>query len=113
MKMNLVNWFEIPVDDLNRAKAFYEYVLGVELSLNQMGPLSMAWFPMEQDVPGSTGSLVKADGYTPTSTGTVVYFTVADIEAALKRANEKGGKTLNPKMSIDFCHMRLTRRSST
>jgi predicted enzyme related to lactoylglutathione lyase len=27
---NPVNWFEIPVNDLARAKSFYEAVLGVE-----------------------------------------------------------------------------------
>jgi hypothetical protein len=43
--MNPVNWFEIPATDLDRAKAFYEYVLGVNLTLQDFGPLKMAWFP--------------------------------------------------------------------
>lgn len=100
MQMHAVNWFEIPVRDLERAKAFYEYVLGVGLSLNETGPLKMAWFPMEQGLPGSTGALVQAEGYEPSSAGTIVYFTVADLDAALERANTKGGKTLTPKMSV-------------
>ena len=53
--MNPVNWFEISVNDLDRAKKFYETVLGIELSLNEMGPLQMAWFPMTQGIPGATG----------------------------------------------------------
>lgn len=99
-KMNAVNWFEIPVNDLERAKAFYEHVLGLELSLNEMGPLKMAWFPMNQGAPGSTGSLVKADHYAPSMQGSMVYFTVQSIEDACKRIEEKGGEVLNPKMSI-------------
>ncbi len=41
-KYNPVNWFEIPVKDMNRAKSFYEQVLGVELALNEMGGSEMA-----------------------------------------------------------------------
>jgi predicted enzyme related to lactoylglutathione lyase len=99
--MNPVNWFEIPVIDLERAIAFYEAVFGLKLSVNDVGPLTMAWFPMtEQGLPGATGSLVKADGYVPSHTGTLVYFSVDDIEGTLKKVNEWGGKTLRPKMSI-------------
>jgi len=99
-KMNLVNWFEIPVKNLSKAKAFYEYVLGVELKLEEMGPMKMAWFPATQGAPGTTGSLVLSDGYEPSHKGSVVYFTVPDIEKALARIKEKGGKGLMPKMSI-------------
>lgn len=100
MEMNPVTWFEIPVNDMARAKAFYESVFGFELSLNEMGPLSMAWFPMFEKAPGSTGTLMKNENYTPSHAGTLVYFSVEDIEATLERVVEKGGKVLNPKMSI-------------
>jgi hypothetical protein len=99
-KMNPVNWFEIPVRDLERAKKFYEGVFGLELSLNKVGPLKMAWFPMTQDAPGASGSLVQAEGYVPSQTGTLGYFTVEDIEATLNRIDEKGGKTILPKTGI-------------
>lgn len=97
---NPVNWFEIPVNDIERAKAFYEYVFGVTLSVQDLGALKMAWFPMAQGMPGAAGTLVKAESYVPSYAGTMVYFTVADIDAALKRASEKGGKILRSKMSI-------------
>jgi predicted enzyme related to lactoylglutathione lyase len=32
--VNPVNWFEIPANDLERAKVFYEHVLDIELALN-------------------------------------------------------------------------------
>ncbi len=97
---NAVNWFEIPVNDIQKAKEFYEKILGYELSLNGMGPLKMAWFPMEQNGAGATGSLVEAESYEPSHSGSVVYFSVEDIEGTLNKVNENGGKTLNPKMSI-------------
>lgn len=97
---NPVNWFEIPVNDLNKAKGFYEYVLGVQLAVGELGPLQMVWFPMIQNAPGAAGSLVKADGYKPSTAGTLVYFPVADIEATLARVKDKAGKVLLPKTNI-------------
>ena len=97
---NPVNWFEIPVQDLNRAKAFYEHVLGVSLEVTNMEGSEMAWFPMTPGAAGAGGTLIKSEGYEPSHAGSLVYFGVADIEASLKRANEKGGRTLLPKLNI-------------
>ena len=99
-KMNPVNWFEIPTKDINRAKSFYEKVFGVKLDLQNMDNLKMAWFPMEDDAPGSTGSLVQADAYKPSYEGTLVYFSVEDIDGTLTKVEKNGGKILNKKMSI-------------
>jgi len=97
---NAVNWFEIPVSDMDRAKKFYENVLGYELAINEMGPMQMAWFPMEQEGAGATGTLVKAEGYVPSHSGSMVYFSVEDIDGTLSKINSNGGSTLNPKTSI-------------
>ncbi len=97
---NPVNWFEIPVADLNRAKIFYEAVLGYELSLQEMGPMRMAWFPMERGAPFATGSLVQAESYTPSRAGSMVYFSVASIEKALEAVERAGGSIINGKTPI-------------
>ncbi len=99
-KTNIANWFEIPVNDLEKAKKFYEKVFSIEMALNEMGPMRMAWFPMEQDVPFATGTLIQGEGYTPSHEGTRIYLRVENIDVALKKINENGGKTLAPKMSI-------------
>lgn len=99
-EFNPVGWFEIPVTDMARAKAFYEHVFGLTLELNNLGPLQMAFFPMKPDQYGSAGGLVKHEAYAPSHGGTMVYFTVHDIDAALKRATERGGKVLSQKKSI-------------
>jgi len=99
-KYNPVGWFEIPVSELTRAKQFYETVLNIQLEEHEMGPLRMAWFPMKEDLMGAAGSLVLADGYTPSHTGTLVYFSVADIEHVSQNAARHGGKVLQSKMSI-------------
>lgn len=98
--MNPVNWFEIPVRDLTRAKVFYEKVLNVVLTQHEMGPLHMAWFPMENEAPGATGSLVQGERYVPSLSGIRIYFSVDDINGVLEKAAKSGGKILNPKVGI-------------
>ena len=99
-EFNPVGWFEIPVTDMTRAKAFYEHVLGLRLELHDLGPLQMAWFPMRNGEYGSSGSLVKNEAYAPAHAGTLVYFTCPDIDTALQRVAEQGGKVLRPRTSI-------------
>jgi hypothetical protein len=97
---NVAGWFEIPVQDLDRAQRFYEGVLGVELTRSERGPLQMAMFPIAHHAPGTCGALVKAEGYVPSHLGTLVYFSVEDIEATLARVEAGGGTPLSPRTSI-------------
>lgn len=99
-KANPVGWFEIPVTDMARARAFYEYVLGLELEEHELGPLRMAWFPMDDKVAGAAGSLVQNEAYRPSTEGVLVYFTAPDIDAAVSRAKEKGGRVIAEKFSV-------------
>jgi predicted enzyme related to lactoylglutathione lyase len=98
--MNPVQWFEIPARDLARAKGFYQGVFGYQFTHMDMGPSAMEMFPWEQGGTGCAGALIVTEGYTPSHAGTVVYFTVDDIEGTLAKVQAQGGKTLVPKMSI-------------
>ena len=100
MKTNAVNWFEIPVTNLERAKGFYEQVTGNELSVQEQFGNKMAWFPMKQDAIGCTGALIQGESYVPSATGSVVYFSVQDLEESLKVAVRNGGEVLVPKTPI-------------
>jgi len=100
VKKNMANWFEIAVEDLDRAIRFYEKVFDVKLAPEEMGGMKMAFFPYDQEAPGAAGGLVKGGPYKPSQTGTVVYFSVDDIEETLRRINANGGKTLMPKVGI-------------
>ena len=99
-QVNLVNWFEIPVNDMAQAKSFYGSVFGVEITKSEMGPKLMGFFPMEVGGAGSAGTLVKADGYTPSHDGSLVYIHVDQIDSTLKAIQSAGGKTLMPRMKI-------------
>ena len=102
MEYNMVGWFEIPVMDMQRAKAFYEDVFEVAIEVHQMGALEMGWFPMADGKKGAAGSLVKQpDFYHPSATaGVVIYFTCADVAASLARVTRCGGTVLQPKKQI-------------
>ncbi len=112
MQSNAIGWFEVPVTDMDRAIKFYETVLDVQLSRNQMGPLDMAWFPMTDESYGSAGSLVcHPEFYKPSTNGVVVYFTAhsGDLNNELSRVADAGGKVLQAKTKIsdDYGFMAL------
>jgi hypothetical protein len=100
VKTNPVNWFEIPVLDIDRARKFYEKVFDYQLTPEKMGEYTMAFFPMAEGVSGAAGTLIKGETYAPSHGGTVVYFSVDDIEEVLRRINGNGGTTILPKKSI-------------
>ncbi len=100
MAAHMVNWFEIPVTDMARAKQFYESVFEVSLTDMEMGPSQLATFPMEQGGTGATGALMLSEFMTPSHTGSLVYFTIPSIEVTLEKINQAGGKTLMPLTGI-------------
>lgn len=100
IQTNPVNWFEIPVKDMDKARKFYQAVFGYNLEVHDMEPYTMAFFPMTDGKYGAAGTLVKGESYVPSHSGTVVYFSVDDIEETLRKINASGGKTILPKKSI-------------
>ncbi|MGK7396232.1 MAG: VOC family protein [Candidatus Cyclobacteriaceae bacterium M3_2C_046] len=100
MEKNVVNWFEIPVNDLSRAKKFYGDLLGLKLQDMQMPGMEMASFPWVQGGENATGALVKSPNHQPSMAGTTVYFSCNDLEKYLELTESLGGKILNPKTSI-------------
>jgi predicted enzyme related to lactoylglutathione lyase len=81
-KSNPVVWFEIYVQDLARARKFYETVLGVKLeplpSPNPNDGFEMLMFPADMHAPGSGGALAKMEGFAPGGNSILVYFACTD-----------------------------------
>ena len=105
MIKNPVGWFEIYVDDLERAENFYKAVFGYEFARQpEKEGVLMSWFPMAQDqnAPMASGSLTQMEGYGPHTGGggTVVYFTVEDIDVALENVKNEGTEIVIPKTDI-------------
>ncbi|WP_053992334.1 VOC family protein [Mangrovimonas sp. TPBH4] len=104
MAHNMVGWFEIPVSDMARAKAFYETVFQVEISLHDFGGLLMGWFPDRGEVPGAQGTLIKQDSYIPSQEGTLIYFISENVQNELDRIEAAGGQIYQPKTQISPEH---------
>ena len=101
----MVGWFEIPVEDMERARKFYEEVFDISISLHDLGEFKMGWFPMHPDKIGATGSLVQHDSYIPSAThGVVIYFSCLDVANELGRVEAAGGTIMQEKTQIGDGH---------
>jgi len=97
---HVINWFEIPASDFDRATKFYGTVLGSELQPFPMGEGKMAFFPM-QGMEGVGGALVTSPGCVPSADGAKVYFDCgADLQPYLDKVEPAGGKVIIPKTLI-------------
>lgn len=103
MKGNVVGWFELPVNDMERAILFYEKVFDFKIERHQMGELDMGWFPANPEGIGAMGSLVRhPDFYKPSHDGPLIYFTAhsGELQNELARVESAGGKVLMEKKQI-------------
>ena len=97
---NPFRWVEIYVQDVARAKKFYESVLGVTFQ-KLTSPEAELWaFPMLQNAPGATGALVKMEGMPSGGNSVIVYFATEDCAVESKRVAEAGGKIHRGKFPI-------------
>lgn len=101
-KMNAIGWFDIFVDDLPRAAAFYETVLGTTLAPmgDPTGETQMMSFAADMSAYGAGGALSKSDHGRPGVGGTVIYFNAQDCAAEEARVADAGGQVVRPKFSI-------------
>jgi predicted enzyme related to lactoylglutathione lyase len=97
---NPVGWFEIYVEEMERAKDFYESVFQVNLELLESPGFEMWSFPMFRDRSGACGALVKMEGVSSGGNSTLVYFSCADCAVEAARAAESGGRIHYEKRSI-------------
>lgn len=100
MANNPIGWFEIYVEDMNRARAFYDSVFATRLERMEGTNIEMWAFPKAPDRPGAPGALIKMEGFPSGGNSTIVYFTCRDCAVEAKRASESGGKIHKDKFSI-------------
>lgn len=100
MDKNPVGWFEIYVQEVARAKAFYESVFQVKLEQLKSPEIEMWSFPMNMEKTGSSGALVKEPGCTSGGNSVLVYFSCADCAVEEARIKTAGGRIHRPKLSI-------------
>ena len=101
-KSNAIGWFDIYVDNLDRATKFYEKICKQKLEdlVDPTGETSMKVFVGEMNIYGSSGALVKSNYSKPGKGGTMVYFTVEDSTLNESEVKKLGGKIIRQKFSI-------------
>lgn len=99
---NAINWFEIPVNDMERAQKFYEEIFGFGLVPMDMPGMPMRMFPID-DMGGVGGALIFSQEFcAPSADGTMIYFNGnPDLSAALDKVEAAGGRVVMPKTEID------------
>ena len=108
--MNPVGWFEIYVQDMPRAKRFYEAVLQQKLEkLPTPAPDIEMWaFPMEMGRAGAPGALAKMTGVPSGGNSVLVYFNCDDCAVEAGRVAKAGGSIHKDKFSIgQYGHIAL------
>ena len=101
-RQHAINWFEIPCEDLDRATAFYETLLGAPMQ-RVSADTPMAFFSAE--MAGTGGTLVKRPFQKPGRGGTMVYLNCdGDLDSVLARVRVAGGLVLMPKTEVPGGH---------
>jgi predicted enzyme related to lactoylglutathione lyase len=104
---NVVNWFEIPVADFDRAKKFYSNILAQELQDMDTGASRMGIIPTQD---GVGGAIVCGEGYVPSEQGALIYLNGgSDLNTILSKVEEAGGRVIMPKWQIspEIGHMAM------
>lgn len=101
---NPISWFEIYVDELERARKFYEHVFQITMQpmegSGEVGSPEMLAFPMSADHYGAGGALVHMQGLHAGGNSTLVYFSCQDCAVEEARVAGAGGRVQRPKWSI-------------
>jgi uncharacterized protein len=95
---NAAVWFEIPVSDYDRARAFYGNVLSNSLKDQRDGPNPTAVF-VAKDQSAVAGHVYPGQPAAP-GTGITIHLAVADLEEGLERVKASGGTVVSPIHSI-------------
>ncbi|MCP5063563.1 MAG: VOC family protein [Ignavibacteriae bacterium] len=105
---NVLNWFEIPVLDFDRAKDFCTKITGGEMHVEEILDTKMAFFNMQGG--GVGGAICCGKNYKPSTDGSLVSLNGGeDLSEPLSRAEPAGGTVIlhKTKISDDFGYFAL------
>ena len=97
-----LNWFEIPVNDFDRAKKFYETIFDYQMPENQMGPARMGFLLYDFQNGGRGGAIVhNPEFYTPSKNGSLIYLNCdPDLSVVLEKVAGAGGVVTQEKALV-------------
>ena len=97
-----ISWFEIPVNDFDRAKLFYETIFAYKMNERQVGHARMGFFQHDVENDGRGGAIVyDPQFYSPSGNGTLVYLNCEpNIQKVIDRVAAAGGQILQNKTPV-------------
>lgn len=98
--MNTIGWFEIYVQDIEKAKTFYQAVFAIPFEKIDLPDIEMWSFTMKTEGYGSGGALVKSDTIPSGGNSTVVYFNCDNCAIEASKVADNGGLLIQDKTSI-------------
>ncbi|MBB6461812.1 VOC family protein [Flammeovirga kamogawensis] len=107
LENNVITWFEIAVQNLDRAQQFYESILEISMIKRVDGEEEAAFFPFDPKVPQAksnrvTGVLSQSKKNKPSTNGTMVYINAnPNIQNVLHKVEKCGGKIELGKTKIE------------
>ncbi len=98
-----LNWFEIPVNDFERAQKFYSEIYAFEMPDVQIGKNRFGFFPVQ---PGHIGgAIISGEGHVPSDKGSLIYLNGGDdLNVICNRIEKAGGKVIQKKTLITSEH---------
>ena len=101
MKIKAIGFVAIPVTNIERARSFYEEVLGLRTSDEMMGG---KW--IEYAVGDDTLAIANiSDTWTPSDQGTGAAFEVEDFDQAIDRLRDRHVRFAAEPFETPCCHM--------
>jgi uncharacterized protein len=98
---NALNWFEISVTDIARAKKFYDEIFSIKMEEMEMGGMLMAFFPADMMGGKVGGGLAQSPYHKPSTDGVKLYLNAnPDLDVALSKVQAAGGSVIMPKTKI-------------
>ncbi len=97
---NAIDWFEIPVRDIERAQAFYETLLGAPMRRETIAGITLAVFSYAET--GVGGCLMAGESAPePSANGTLIYLNAGPrLDDTLARVAAAGGRITTPKVQL-------------
>jgi len=97
---NAIDWFEIPVRDIERAQAFYETLLGTSMRREKIAGNTLAVFSYAET--GVGGCLMAGESaLAPSVEGTLIYLNAGPrLDDTLARVAAAGGRVTTPKVQL-------------
>jgi predicted enzyme related to lactoylglutathione lyase len=96
---HLINWVEIPANDLKRASNFYATILNVQFIKMPLGASNYALFPCDNTF--NCGALVQGPHHKPCADGIIIYLDGGkDLDVILKKVKKAGGEVVMEKVFL-------------